>query len=333
MPVDDPTLVKNFRAAEPEEETFSLYPVGQFTADGGSALAFPVISIRETGGNRIIVRERPFRDGAKLDDTGSSPKEWSLTAYFNNTLSESNAAEPDIQVTNGMPLYPDVLNALIESFDVHLTGDLVVPTRGVVRARCQTYTRSENATERDTATLEMTFIEDNEDNVDSQSFTAPSTGSASLIAEEAEFDEQSEGMWDFDIQDLNMMMGQLEGMANAPGEYMQDLENQANTVMNNVDRVEEMFSQAGTDGRDLLLGPGGNKALRDLQLQKEIAGKSKQSAKKGEKSLVTKTYKQQLSIYQIATMENQDAQKLVKNNPQIGNLLAIPKNTPVRMFA
>ena len=335
MPIEDTSLRKNFRTVDPGiEEIFQQYPVAQWTADGGEPIAFPVVRIQESGGNRIVVRERPFRDGAKLDDTGTSPTEWSMTVLFENTLSESSNAEPDLSAINGVPLYPDVLNALIESFRTHETGDLVVPTRGAVRARCQSYSRSENATERDCATLEVTFLEDNEDNVDAQSFTAPSAaGSAGYIAAQTEFDEQSEGMFDLDIQDLNMAMAQLDGFVNAPGEYMQDLENGANTVMNNVDRAIELFSQPGIDGRDILLGPGGNKIERDLQKQKELAGQAKQSAVKGQQALITKKYEQAYSVYEIASLENKDAEELIGNNPQLPNLLVIPKNTPVRMYA
>lgn len=334
MPVEDPTKVKNFRTVDPDiVDVFGLYPVASWTSDGGSTLAFPVTNIVESGGNRLVIRERPFRDGAKLDDTGSSPIEWSMTALFENTISESTSGEPDLKQINGALLYPNVLNDLIDSFRVHETGDLVVPTRGKVRARCQSYQRTEGAEDRDCATLQLVFVEDNEDNVDAQSFTAPSaSGSAGYVADETEFSEQSEGMWDFSMQDLNNLARELQGLANAPGQYAQDLEQQANTVMSNVDKVTTAFTQAGVDGRDTLTGAESTVVQRQLQAMKEMAGKARQAAKSGAAAIITKKYDRQLNIFQIATMEGQNAQKLIEINPQLGNLLAIPKNTPVRMF-
>lgn len=331
MPLEDPALQKNFRAVDPvDPEIFEQYPVAQFKPDGGVPIAFPVTRISESGGNRIVIQDRAYRDGAKLDDTGSVAVAWSMTAVFLNGLTES-----DIDgINGGMSLYPDGLNALIESFRVHETGDLVVPTRGSVRARCQTYNRGESFDRRDYAVLELTFIEDNEDNVGAQMFTAPSAaGSANLIAEQTTFSEQSAGMWDGSIQDLNEMTSQLEGLANAPGQYAQDLEQMHKTVMNNVDRVIAVHTDAVTEGRNILSGAEATKVQRDLQRQKELAGQSAQSAKQGFKKIVTKKYDQQLSIFQIASIENHDAQMLVEMNPQIPNLLAIPKNTPVRMYA
>ncbi|MEA3225137.1 MAG: DNA circularization N-terminal domain-containing protein [Planctomycetota bacterium] len=336
MPIEDTSKFKNFRevpAAEPE--TFEQYPVGQWTPDGGEAIAFPVLRITETGGNRIVVQDRAYRDGAKLDDTGSVAISWSITALFERSLSESNHAEPDLSTVNaGAALYPDVLNALIDSFRIHETGDLVVPTRGIVRARLQGYVRNESFDQRDCAALDLTFIEDNEDNVGAQMFTAPSAaGSAGLLAEQTTFSEQSSGMWGGSIQDLNEMTSQIEGLANAPGEYAQDLEQMHKTVMNNVDRVIAAHTDAATEGRNTLSGAESTKVQRDLQMIKEVAGQSSQDARQGQKALVTKKYNSQMSIFQVATIENQDAQTLIENNPQIPDHLAIPKNTPVRMYA
>ncbi len=336
MPVEKPESYKNFRTVEDVgPEIFEQLPVGQWTADGGEPIAFPVLRITETGGNRIVIQDRAYRDGAKLDDTGSVAKAWNITVMFENSIALSNHAEPDLNTVNkGEPLYPNILNALIESFDIHETGDLVVPTRGSVRARCQSYSRAEGFDQRDCAMLDLTFVEDNEDNVGAQMFTAPSAaGSANLLAEQTTFSEQSEGMWDGSIQDLNEMTSQLEGLANAPGQYAQDLEQQHKTVMNNVDRVIALNTDAATEGKNILSGAESTKAQRDLQRIKEMAGQSSQAQRQGQKKLVTKKYEQQLSIFQIATIENQDAQVLVENNPQIPNLLAIPKNTPVRMYA
>jgi len=330
MPIEDPSLYKNFReVAEAHPEIFEQYPPAKWTPEGGEPIAFPITRLGEGGGNRIVIQDRAYRDGAKLDDTGSVAVAWTMTACFLNDLNI-----PDIhQINNNEPLYPNILNALIESFRIHETGDLVVPTRGSVRARCQSYNRAESFDQRDVGILELTFVEDNEDNVGAQMFTAPSAaGSAGLVAEQTTFSEQSQGMWGGSIQDLNEMTSQIEGLANAPGQYAQDLEQMHRTVMNNVDRIVAAHTDAATEGRDILSGAESTKAQRDLQKIKELAGQSSQSQRQGQKKRITKKYPRQLSIFQVATIEDQDAQTLIENNPQIPNHLAIPKNTPVRMF-
>lgn len=335
MPIEDTALQKNFRKVkDPGPGTFVKYPVAQWTPDGGEPIAFSVLKITEQGGNRIVIQDRAYRDGAKLDDTGSVAKTWNMTAMFLNTLSESVNAEPNLNnVNQGEALYPDVLNALIESFDVHETGDLVVPTRGSLRARCQSYSRAESFDQRDLAMLDLTFVEDNEDNVGSQMFMAPSAaGSAGLIADQTTFSAQSKGMWDGSIQNLNEMTSQLEGLANAPGQYAQDLEQMHKTVMNNVDRVIAAHSDAAVEGRATLSGAESTKVQRNLELIKEVAGQARQAAMQGKSKIITKKYDQRLSIFQIATIENHDAQAMIEINPQIPDLLAISKNTPVRMF-
>jgi hypothetical protein len=68
---DDPTAI------------FEQYPVASF-AVRGDPIYFAVESIEEDGGNRIVRRRRPYRDGAKLDDTGSNEKVFTLTARAND---------------------------------------------------------------------------------------------------------------------------------------------------------------------------------------------------------------------------------------------------------
>jgi len=104
-------------------EEFEQYSVASWTVNNRT-LAFPAKVINDNGGNRIVQRERPFRDGAKLDDTGSRATVWAFEVLFENSIEESGLE------INAMPLYPDVINAIIESFKTHETGDLVVPTVG-----------------------------------------------------------------------------------------------------------------------------------------------------------------------------------------------------------
>src|SRR5689334_5238078 len=101
---------------------FENYPPCSWTVQGDT-IVFPVADIEEDGGNRIVRRRRPYRNGAKLDDTGSNEKVWRVTVVLENSI-EEDGLDPN------RPLYPFVANALVSSFDLHDTGDLVLSTRG-----------------------------------------------------------------------------------------------------------------------------------------------------------------------------------------------------------
>jgi hypothetical protein len=196
---------------------------------GGTKLGFPVFSIDEEGGNRIVLHERPRRDGAKLDDTGSKPRRFSFEAIFDNGL----LALPDAELTlndinGGLQLYPDVLNAMCDSWDFHDTGDLFVPTRGKVRARAETYTRNESANIRNFARVRFTFVVDNEDSLDATAFTPPSVSASAIsVAKVMEEEAEKSGAWDGSIADLMEFANNIEGLANAPGDFLADVEAQA----------------------------------------------------------------------------------------------------------
>src|SRR5262245_15019791 len=107
-------------------ETFEDYEVCSWKVGQRSGtLKFPVSSIQESGGNRIVERNRPYRNGAKLDDVGSNATKWTIEAVFENSIMEGEKG-----LDQNVLLYPNVLNAVLDSFRIHGTGDLVIPTRG-----------------------------------------------------------------------------------------------------------------------------------------------------------------------------------------------------------
>ncbi|HZL96151.1 MAG TPA: DNA circularization N-terminal domain-containing protein, partial [Vicinamibacterales bacterium] len=106
------------------DEIFPRYPPASWQVPGRALITFLVEDIQEDGGNRLVAHERPYRDGAKHDDTGSRAKRWAITSPSYNDHTEEGVEQNQ---------YPAVLNALIDSFDVHETGTLTLPTRGAVR--------------------------------------------------------------------------------------------------------------------------------------------------------------------------------------------------------
>ena len=325
------------------DTSFEDLPVASWTADGRVQLAFPVTNITETGGNRIVERERPFRDGAKLDDTGNKAKRWSMTAIFNNSLEDqsvegdgetSELGEPGIKAINGdRALYPEVLNLMIDSFDVHNTGDLVVPTRGKVRARLESYTRREATSEYNTAIVDLVFVQDNEDDVTGSSFSAPTANSnATMLSETTSFSADSNGMDSASLQDLKEFLNNLEGLANYPGDIMNDLQQQANIINGAHKRVIDTFSKRNREGRDILLDPESSVTQRKIEKSKELAMKSTFAPRRGRPPLQSLVFNKQQSIFSIAAILGQSAEDLMEaNSGNIENMLAIPPGTIVKV--
>ncbi|MCP4674342.1 MAG: hypothetical protein GY854_02255 [Deltaproteobacteria bacterium] len=323
---------KDYREIEdPGPTVWEQLPVASWKVGGSAQLAFPVVSIDESGGNRIAIRERPYRPGAKLDDIGSVPKRWNLVALFENSIEE-----PGLEANGDKPLYPDVLNELLESFDLYHDepGDLVIPTRGPVRARLGTYHRGEQNPERDSATLTLTFIQDNEDNVDAASFNLPSVKANSRrVAEEVEESAQEDGAWDTSLQDLKEYAAQLEGLINAPQEYKRDFEQQAKMVMSAVDRVFSAFSKQGKEGRDLFRDPETGATQRELNALKDMVGRETIEARRGRPQLVSVVFAEDQSLMSVAVMHGQSFDDLLEVNTQLDDPMHIPAGDIVRVFA
>jgi hypothetical protein len=306
------------------------FPIASWTVQGSTKRAFPVQSIDEYGGNRLVVRNRPYRPGAKLDDTGPMPKRWTVTVCFENSIEEVGLEE------NGeTPLYPDVMNEILESFDLYHDepGDLVLPTRGPVRARLETFRRVETQEDRDQATIVFTWIQDNEDNVDANSFQLPSVKANSRrIAEEVEEEMQEDAAWDTSLGDLKEFANNLEGLINAPFEFKQDFEQQAKIAMGAVDDVFTALSDATVDGRGKLNDPETHVAQRELGTMKDMVGRETVESRKARPVIVSVVFREQQSLMSIAAIYGQDYNELMEINSTIADPLNIPAGDVVKVF-
>ena len=300
---------------------------------GGTTLGFPVVSIGEDGGNRIVRHERPRRDGAKLDDMGSKPQIFTFEAMFDNGLLAMPDAEMVLNdVNGGLQLYPDVLNAILDSFFFHETGDLFVPTRGKMRARAESYSRSESAGVRNHARVQMTFVVDNEDSLDAAGFQPPAvSASAIAVAKVAEAEAEKTGAWDGSISDLTEMANNIEGLANAPGDFLNDVEEQAGAIKAATDKVVKTHTDLTTEGRDVLMDPESSTLHKHLATMKEMAGQSIERSRRGVPGFVTRTYPSRMSIFDVASAEGKDASTLMSINAQLEDPLDIPVGTGVRV--
>jgi prophage DNA circulation protein len=307
---------------------FSRYRVASWKAKGGSEIKFPITKITESYKNRVIARERPYKDGAKLDDTGAMAVTWELEVIIHN-----GHEEPDLDGDN---LYPQVANDLSASATIHETGDLQLPTRGKKRARLVEYRRVEDAAQEDCAAFIFTFQEDSEDSVIASSFTAPSAKAVAKAYIGACVDECAvQGAWSDPLAALSELAADLEALANAPGDFAADLEAKANAVFNKINEVQSTFTEAAANGgkelATLLTHP-------EASLAGRLLGRAADTAKRasagvlGAGHIITRTWPREMSIFDIATELAQPVDKLLIINAGIPNNLAIPPKTPVRVY-
>lgn len=300
------------------------FPVASFTSDGGSKIAFPITNLSETGGNRVIEQERAYRDGAKLDDTGAVATRWSFSCLFHNSIQEKGLE------VNGKNLYPDVLDDLINAFLVHETGDLVVPTRGSVRVRCESYTRTESNDPRECALLDVVFIEDNEDGVDFSFLSSPSVQATGItLADKTTFSAQERGLWTNPFYAVKDFARNIEGLINAPGDFVNDVRAQAKGAGAAVDRARNSGRDRSTPGRDVLLTPEATVAERSLQLAKEKMMRARSEARRNQPKLQARVFSRNLSLADIAFEFKVDYTDLLFSNPQIENPRNVPAGTTV----
>jgi prophage DNA circulation protein len=325
------TAFKQTSEASAQVETvFDRYPLASFEIDSENAVAFPVQKIRQKGANRVIERERPYRDGAKLDDVGSKARQWTMEAIFHNSI-----VEEGLDAYNSLdPLYPEVLNRLLVLFDQHQTGDLTVPTIGKVRAKAVDYERTEEVGMQDCAVLVLVFMEDNEDSVDFRSITEPSVNAqGSRLALKTEFDAQSVGVDSFNLSQVRTIASELEAIANAPGEAFDDVRIAANTVRHSAEQVISAFSLAGSPARYQLTDPTATDAQRSLEETKDIAARATNDARRGRPRILSVVVIVATSLMELAAAVNQRYSDLLAINTQLPNPLFIEAGTIVRIFA
>lgn len=264
------------------DEVFEQYGPCRWVCRGND-VSFPILSIKEQGGNRIVEHKRPFREGAKLDDTGAEPFVWTITGVFENSLQESGLRQDE-------PLYPDTLNRLIRSLSVHETGNLYLPTRGAVRARPKNWDRSESNELRDYATLVITFVEDNEDAVDRAALKEPSaSGSLKRLAEKAKFSAAKAGT--FSLGDLQAAAEDLQNLMQAPGRAIDDVTRAIEKVKNICKRTLRVMSQETQRISQFVSAPEESDLARQLsELMDVAAGAELQRNSGTTRAGLTRTY-------------------------------------------
>jgi prophage DNA circulation protein len=312
-----------------EDGVFGNYAVGKWSVGGRPEIFLPIVDISETGGNRIVPHERPYRDGAKLDDTGSKARSWSLTVVFNNNIDEPGI--PD----KGQLLYPFVLKRLMNSALIHETGTLTLPTIGDVRARFSEYARRETPEQNDSATVTLTFTEDNEDAFDRATLQPP-TVIASLVrlSETTTFTAQSIGVWSSDLASLRERCNELVTLMKAPGRSVADV---ATVARANRRAIASVLETARTEIGRL----GVFSEPRSSGLHQQLATLAdRQAAAEDERSASrppTRPYVvevERTSIFEVAAAVGQDAEELLDlNAARVADPFDIERGDVLKVFA
>ena len=289
---------------------------------------FPVARIVEEYHNRLAQHERYKRDGARLDDTGSKARVYRLTvpAY--------NSADHELDV-KGQTFYPDELNKLLASFEVHETGDLVVSTRGPCRARAEGYQRVEESGERDAAAVELTFIEDNEDDASAAAWQAPSAMSVIVTkANDAVRTCAEAGVPPNLMASLREAASALESYANGPSGYLGDLERQALTVQQLAQSVDDTYSKRANEGVEelhtLLTDPRSSRAGLALRALSDAAGRAVADKATLGPRIVTKILNRNATLFGIATDAGAELEKVLELNPTL-DPFNVPAGTPFKL--
>lgn len=312
-------------------EVVQLFPPCSWEVDG-EKITFPIEGIQENYANRIAEHKRLYRDGARLDDTGSDPTTWTITVAFYNLNDEPGIDDPETQ-------YPDVVDRLTDACKIHETGTLITPTRGARRCRAMSYDRVDSFEDRDVAAVTFTFLEDNEDDATQQDFKQVNGASAARkTANEGKALADAEGAGGgFDMSDLNQFAGELEGLANAPGEFVGDIEAKANAIQNKVQSVEDTFTnaknEAVTETTLLLTNPSASTAGRRLRsVADQAKGTAERKAAGQLGGITTITFTRTVSIFDVAAKVNQNSEELIGLNFGIEDMMNIPAQTAIRVF-
>jgi hypothetical protein len=202
-----------------------------------------------------------------------------------------------------------------------------------VRCRAEVYERSESHEERDTARVRLTYTEDNEDSVDAATFTNPSVrATVKRLVDDATFASESVAATSTDLVSLEDAALALQDAIAAPGEFVQDVDQQASTVIRLADSVERQFEVTGQFGRDQFTNPESHSAVRQLRILSDRASRATAEKASTRPRIITRRFLVDVSIFDVAVSLSQEPMQLIALNPQIPDQNHIPAGTPVRVF-
>lgn len=307
------------------DDIFAVSPSVSWQVDGGEEIVFPAESTRESYRNRIIRHKRYKRDGARLEDTYSEAIVWTITVAAYNS--------PDHEVlVDGLDFYPTKLNELLDSFLVHKTGTLNTLTRGPRRCRAESYEREETNENRDSASVVLVFVEDNEDDSETSNWTAPTAASVAVkTAEEATRECEDHGVGEDVAASLNENASAIESYSSAPSEFAGDIDAKASLVVRTVDRIEKAHANlvdgSGDEVRTLLTDPSSSRAGKLLRKLSDTASRAVYERLQ-EPAPTPITRPRDISLFDLAPVQNVSVDDLINLNPGLDPFF-VPAGTTI----
>ena len=288
--------------------------VAIFKPDDEISVYFAVLSIKETGGNRLVKGVIPFRRGVKLDSTVEKERSWSIETVWHNTITEKG-------LLDSPRLYPERMNAMLKLAKVQATGTLDLPLDRNLRVRCDSYTRVADRGMRDGEVITFEFVEDNEDD-EIAAKQASVKATIQTLVEEASFDADSIGGWNGSFEDLTQFASDLQGLMNAPGDAWAGIEQKADRVAAAADKIEGALTG----------DPDEAPVMAKLVDIADSAARAK-SEGQGSPKTVTRTFPAPTDIYTIAASLGQSPSQLLALNTGLRDPGDIPAGTPVVVLA
>jgi hypothetical protein len=331
-------------ALETDGDPWLLLGPTSYQADGEVALLIAAREVGEDGGLRVVERVRPWQPGAKLDETGPMPDVFTLGVYFNADISE-----PELD-TQGIPIWPDLLEALVRQFKTGRTATLHLPWKRGLRVKPLTWQRRAAADDnRGGETLSVTFKQDNEDALDREAFEAVAVkANVKRAAEEAVFALEQDGMSAAAADSLRSvsnfgglgdpganiveLAASLADLINQPNEFAQAIAVQAQRLRRAGKLLMTAYS-SGDEGRDQMNGPEGASARAKLLALLELAANAEAEALASLPRTRGYTAQRRTTIWLIATELRQNARELMSINSDVEDFSYIEQGTSVKVFA
>lgn len=316
-----------------DEEQFAKWALLTWEVEGTRHLV-PAVTIKRTHHNRLAPHKRPYRKGARHDNTGPDPVAWEVGVLSGATV---HAFFPQVPES----FYPSGIKALELSADREDTGTLFTPY-GEKRCKLQdvttTWSRTENGV--DAQQTMFVWVEDNEDDTDLSAFEPPTA----RVAGDQQVDtflgfaaQAGAGAGDF-FDAIKEGMRELKALANYPGETLAQTVARVSTITNAVKSTYDAYRSAPTAGAAtmsaLLNDPLAGPALRKLEEIVDTACKAaeEEAKRSGSKPRTLKYYDRTVSIFEVAVDVSQGATDLMRLNPAL-DPYEIKRGTPVTVFA
>jgi hypothetical protein len=203
-----------------------------------------------------------------------------------------------------------------------------------VRARAETYTRKEGADQVDTATLTVTFVQDNEEALDRAALNPPSvTATALRLSEQTTFTAQSLGVWSPDLATLRERCNELETAMKAPGRASADV---ATVARANRRAIESVLATAQTElGRLGIFGEPRSSGLHNqlATLSDRIARSEDERTSSRPPTRPYVVDVEHTSILEIAVRERQDAAELLDlNAARVADPFDLSRGDVIKIF-